>query len=124
MPYKDKEKQKQAQHESYLRNKKQVRERTKTQREAIRQHVRDLKTNTPCADCDQQYHYCAMQFDHLSDDKVETVARLASTNGWKKVKEEIVKCEIVCSNCHHIRTFNRMLARLSQSVEEADSKSV
>jgi hypothetical protein len=32
---------------------------------------------------------------------------LISTLSKKKIDEEIAKCEIVCSNCHRVRTYKR-----------------
>jgi len=32
---------------------------------------------------------------------------LISTLSKKKIDEEIAKCEIVCSNCHRVRTHKR-----------------
>lgn len=59
----------------------------------------------PCKDCGNKFPYYVMEFDHLHD-KVEPVTRLVSSS-WKKLKTEIDKCEIVCANCHAIRTWKR-----------------
>lgn len=32
---------------------------------------------------------------------------LAKYMGQQKLKEEIAKCDVVCSNCHRIRTSKR-----------------
>jgi hypothetical protein len=46
-----------------------------------------------------------MDFDHR-EDKVEIVSRLLWANAAKeKILAEIAKCDLVCSNCHRIRTF-------------------
>ena len=67
------------------------------------------KKNVPCADCGQTYHYCAMDFDHVRGEKLMNVARMARSSK-KKIEEEIAKCEVVCSNCHRMRTFARKTA--------------
>ena len=71
------------------------------------QRWRDLKEDTPCTDCNQQYPYYVMQFDHVRGEKVEHVSTLIARCHWKLVEEEVKKCEVVCSNCHAERTHNR-----------------
>ena len=49
-----------------------------------------------------------LEFDHIKGIKKNHVSKLISGNRTIKViKEEIRKCEIVCCNCHRIRTFKR-----------------
>ncbi len=52
-----------------------------------------------------------MDFDHVRGQKHKNVAELISTLSKKKIDEEIAKCEIVCSNCHRVRTHNRKVAK-------------
>ena len=66
----------------------------------------------PCADCGIKYPYYVMDFDHKSNkDKIAEVAYM-STRNWslEKIKKEIQKCEVVCANCHRIRTFKKRAA--------------
>jgi hypothetical protein len=65
--------------------------------------------NHPCTDCGQTFAYPAMEFDHLpGSEKVNSVSRLAFGNlSWERAAEEIAKCELVCANCHNVRTYNR-----------------
>jgi hypothetical protein len=44
-----------------------------------------------------------MEFDHVQGDKV---ANPSSMTG-KEFFEEIEKCDMVCANCHRIRTWER-----------------
>lgn len=63
----------------------------------------------PCADCgfipvvpDQ------MDFDHVRGTKILPLARLAGRGGSiEKIVEEINKCDLVCANCHRLRTYKR-----------------
>ena len=61
----------------------------------------------PCVDCGNSYHHTVMDLDHLPG--VDKKFRLAEQNhlSVKKVQDEIDKCEVVCANCHRIRTWNR-----------------
>lgn len=71
-----------------------------------REWMQSLKIG-PCVDCGQCYHPEAMQFDHLGD-KVYCVSDLIA-RGWgrERMLAEIAKCELVCANCHAVRTYNR-----------------
>ena len=75
------------------------------------QYLRDLKTKTPCVDCGINYPYYVMDFDHVRGQKHANVMELVSTLSKKRIDLEIAKCEIVCSNCHRIRTHIRRIAK-------------
>ena len=81
------------------------------QKAYLAQYLRDLKTKTPCIDCGINYPYYVMDFDHVRGVKQANVMELVSTLSKKKIDEEIAKCEIVCSNCHRIRTHMRKMAK-------------
>lgn len=75
------------------------------QRQRRREWMDELKSG-PCADCGHTFPPVCMDFDHLGDDKTQIVSRLVYGNASKaRVLAEIAKCELVCSNCHRIRTF-------------------
>jgi len=78
----------------------------KYQNEVVKTWMQEYKTNHPCADCGNFYHYCQMDFDHLGD-KVRNVSLMASRYGRQQLLAEIAKCDLVCSNCHRLRTFRR-----------------
>ena len=71
----------------------------------IREYLWGIKSKTPCQDCGKMYHPVAMQFDHVRGLKKFNLSKPIKT--WTSVFEEISKCDIVCSNCHHVRTFTR-----------------
>ena len=64
----------------------------------------------PCIDCEGVFDWCAMDFDHKPG-KVKDFGIAAF--GWYKttpkniarVENEIAKCDLVCSNCHRVRTY-------------------
>lgn len=61
--------------------------------------------DVPCMDCGQRFPPYVMDFDHVGE-KRGNIAKMA-TSPRKAVLAEIAKCEVVCSNCHRIRTYNR-----------------
>lgn len=96
--------------EHYLANKakyiKKAHTRKVAERMKIAEKIAQIKS-VPCTDCGKTFHHCAMDFDHVENNKVANVSRLALDSTWERVKQEIDKCEVVCSNCHRIRTWNR-----------------
>lgn len=94
--------------EHYRKNKKYYKDKAKKQNKKVYKLIKELKENTPCADCGRQYPFYVMDFDHLKD-KLFNVSWLAKTGQSKKLREEMRKCEIVCANCHRERTWNRTL---------------
>lgn len=73
----------------------------------LSRYIQDLKSRTPCMDCKESYPYYVMDFDHVRGRKHKNVMELIPTLSKKKIDEEIAKCEIVCSNCHRVRTHSR-----------------
>lgn len=72
--------------------------------------IYDEAKNAPCTDCKIQYPPYVMDLDHLPQFKKHEAVSSMVTNyrsSPKKLLEEISKCELVCANCHRIRTHNR-----------------
>jgi len=108
MPYKDPEKQKAAQAAWYQKNKELTRERTNSNREKKKDIVRQIKESSPCVDCKIYYPYYVMHFDHLdSSQKIANVNTILQTKALQTALDEIAKCDIVCANCHSVRTWKR-----------------
>lgn len=113
MPYKDKHSPealaslRAARRKHYHNNKQAYIDRAVAKREDLRAYLRAQKDN-PCTDCDIKYPYYVMQFDHIGDDKLYTVSTLVSLGNLKKIQDEIAKCQLVCANCHAVRTHMRL----------------
>lgn len=70
----------------------------------IRALINGMK-NVPCADCNGKFDPCVMDFDHIDPSKKKAnIGVLARRSDMKHLMEEISKCEIVCANCHRLRT--------------------
>lgn len=75
-------------------------------REANYQRVADLKRATPCKDCGTHYPPVCMDYDHVDGPKVRAVSEMISNHAsWEAISAEIEKCELVCANCHRLRTY-------------------
>ena len=108
MPYKDPARQKEAQAKHYLANKEKYAEANRRARAKRFAEIEKFKRQ-PCVDCKTSYHPCVMQFDHVNGDKVNDIRWMVRNSSWQDVLDEIEKCELVCANCHALRTYNRFL---------------
>lgn len=64
--------------------------------------------NQPCADCNQRFDLVAIDFDHVRGEKNYNVGTLRNRSfSLEAIWREIEKCDVVCSNCHRIRTSKR-----------------
>ncbi len=68
-----------------------------------------IKAANPCPDCHSKYPPECMDFDHRpGETKLAGVGQMAVKRmAWWKIEAEIAKCDIVCANCHRIRTKER-----------------
>jgi len=59
----------------------------------------------PCSDCGRCFPRVCMQFDHRDGEtKTIEISRAVSKGlSIDFISSEIAKCDLVCSNCHHIR---------------------
>ena len=76
------------------------------QQKKLCEKINALK-NKPCADCGVLFPHCVMDWDHVRGEKGKNVSTLAAGGCSNLVMMEIEKCELVCANCHRIRTFER-----------------
>ena len=100
----------------YRTHKGEYQKRSHRHREAVVEFLLEAKRVT-CADCGEWYPHYVLEFDHLSD-KSFTIGREARSKSIETLRKEIAKCEIVCANCHSVRTYNR---RVSEGKSEFDS---
>lgn len=113
MAYRDLIKKRAAELRWYYRNKEKVRQKKALARMKRLSYIRRLK-EVPCIDCGMKYPYYVMDFDHIEGTiKLGNIATIASTGyGQKTLKSEIEKCDVVCVNCHRIRTHKRKLKEI------------
>lgn len=85
-----------------------LRSRNEQRRAELIEVVRRAKSK-PCADCGLEYPYYVMDLDHVRGSKSFTISTLVTRSSvtLQRLEAEIAKCEVVCSNCHRIRTYAR-----------------
>jgi hypothetical protein len=60
-----------------------------------------------------------MEFDHRSGEgKVGAIADVKNSGAFRKLIAELEKCDLVCANCHRIRTYERRQSGWSKVREE------
>jgi hypothetical protein len=70
-----------------------------------RQYIAGVLKNTKCMDCGYS-NWIALEFDHREpESKIDAVTKMAGDGiSLARLTEEIEKCDVVCANCHAIRT--------------------
>jgi hypothetical protein len=85
-----------------------TRSRTKDKKDYIKRYLQEYKQGKPCADCREEYPYFVLDFDHIGSDKLFDISQYrVHTTDINKLKDEMAKCELVCANCHRMRTHIR-----------------
>lgn len=75
-----------------------------------------LKLARGCTDCGWGEWARGLDWDHVRGPKVATIAIMISRRDpWATVLAEMAKCEVVCANCHRIRTHQRRVVRTDRS---------
>ena len=96
----------------YQENKEKHKAITKARRRRItseyKQRLREILESSECADCRIE-NILVLEFDHVRGKKRGNVTTMLNYGcSWETILEEIEKCEIVCANCHRIRTYSRI----------------
>jgi hypothetical protein len=63
--------------------------------------------SAPCMDCGRRFPPYVMDLDHVRGIKRGTIASWYVSISEKSLLAEIAKCEVVCANCHRMRTYGR-----------------
>jgi len=82
-------------------------QRYQAERRAPRQAIVDkIKAESGCVDCGLHPEYSqVLEFDHRPDEiKLFHISDKMTTGTVEDLMSEIAKCDIVCANCHRVRT--------------------
>lgn len=106
-----------AQRQHYSRNRDamvaKARAYSDAHRVETRAFIQRLKETRPCADCGGTFPAVCMDFDHRHGSKTLNVADAVNRGwGWERLIAEIQKCDIVCANCHRVRTASDRTAKV------------
>lgn len=91
----------------YEKNRSRYYENNRRKRVALGDWLIEFKTGKPCVDCGKVYPYYVYDLDQRDpSQKRDIVSRAAATRSWSRLKTEIEKRDLVCSNCRRIRTHS------------------
>ena len=92
----------------YAANREREIERVTKRQAATTAFLRELR-EVPCADCGGRFAGHQMDFDHRdpSQKKFWLSSGRAALKSRAQILVEAAKCDIVCANCHRLRTFER-----------------
>lgn len=66
--------------------------------------LREYKAEHGCLDCGHR-NPIVLDFDHREDEiKLFGISAMTYSHGMAKIWLEVAKCDVVCKNCHAIRT--------------------
>jgi hypothetical protein len=98
---------------SYYKNSKKRKENIRITHvknvEFLKKYINRLKENNVCAKCGDARDY-VLEFHHTNKSlKENNISILVKGCSMKKLKEEIIKCILICANCHkEIHYFQRI----------------
>lgn len=73
-------------------------------RRELRRLILEEYRRRSCVDCGEA-DPLKLQFDHVRGEKTRSVADMVSRMcSWKRIKQEIEKCEARCASCHQRKT--------------------
>lgn len=76
-------------------------------RQASNKRLVNTYKDKPCMDCGNRFPPYVMDFDHVRGKKISSVSEMCNNRPVATILTEIEKCDLVCANCHRIRTHNR-----------------
>jgi hypothetical protein len=89
----------------YYKNKEKQLARNKTKKQSLADFRSAYKEERGCMDCGGKFPAYVLDLDHRDPSiKSFTPSKLHSQSSWTKMNEELAKCDVVCANCHRIRT--------------------
>lgn len=80
--------------------------RTKIRRHRVKIAAVKL-LGSKCNRCGYDKHIAAFEFHHKDPKQKDFTIGKASNKSWAIVKKEVLKCELLCANCHRIEHSNR-----------------
>ena len=81
-------------------------------KQQFKKRLSEIKEASGCVDCGINNHIL-LDFDHLKDKKYNISRMIHDGFSWAAIKKEIAKCEVVCANCHRIRTHYRLTKKIA-----------
>lgn len=91
-------------YDNSLTRKEDIRKRQKIQSIKLREIIINLKKSSSCVNCGESRFY-VLDFHHKKDKKFDISQAPQKNVSINKLKSELNKCEILCSNCHREKHY-------------------
>lgn len=90
--------------------------RSQSYRDKLTMEIGVFKEKTGCMDCKRKdLVYVQLDFDHVRGQKVSGISGMIRNYSREDIFKEIEKCEIICANCHRLRTLNRSKKKINKN---------
>lgn len=101
VPSKNRDNQRQAQRRHYQSNKEYYAKKREIRTKKIREWALNYKMEKSCVSCGESHPAC-LEFHHTDQFAKDLDISLAIQKGWgiKRLEQELVKCVVLCANCH------------------------
>jgi len=82
-------------------NRNRINQQTRNNKKEKKKRLDELKAERGCYMCDEKDHRC-LDFHHRDpEQKTAHISDLINrTISWEAIMAEVLKCDVMCSNCH------------------------
>lgn len=96
----------------YARNRQREIDRVRQRQQVTVEFLRELR-RVPCMDCGGKFEPHQMDFDHRDPElkSFNIMTGRAMLMKRERLLTEVAKCDVVCANCHAVRTYALQAAR-------------
>ncbi len=71
----------------------------------FRDKIDTYKVELGCILCGYNAHPAALDFDHRDPSTKTVIMSSMYSYSWERQREELDKCDVMCANCHRIKSF-------------------
>lgn len=110
----------------YQNNKESIKQKSKIYAKLNRDKIRDRQAQRKkecveilggrCMLCGNVVHPSAFDFHHINPNEKESSIKDLINCSWKRIKEELIKCKLVCANCHRKYHYEKERDELYQPI--------
>jgi hypothetical protein len=92
--------QKEYQKKWYQDHKETCKNSLRKRRNDNRKYIEEIRKNSKCEECLENHPAC-LDFHHINESQKDLdISRAICDWGLERIKHEIMKCQVLCSNCH------------------------
>lgn len=91
--------------EWYPKNREKRLKQVSDRRKRIRKQLKEYKVTLKCEICEENHPAC-LDFHHNGEKDLDVSSMVSQGYSFKRIKEEIEKCNVWCSNCHRKYHFS------------------